>query len=126
MKSAVATLRKGVRQIVRNKRGFTLIEILIVVAIIGILAAIAVPNVTRALQTAKKNADAANVASLQNAVDMYYIDKGEWPTEGPEFQQDLVEAGYLKEAVSSPLGGTYVLKIAEDGQSATVSRQEPE
>lgn len=124
MKSAVATLGRRVRQVVRNKRGFTLIEILIVVAIIGILAAIAVPNVTRALQTAKTNADAANIASLQNAVEMYYIDNGAWP-EPEGFQTELVNKGYLKKEVSPPQGltGTYVLTIDSENDTATVSRQ---
>jgi len=125
LKSAVASLRKRVRQVVRNKRGFTLIEILVVVAIIGILAAIAVPNVTRALQTAKNNADAANIASLQNAVEMYYIDKGTWPEVGTRFQTVLVNEGYLKKPVSPPQGlpGSYRLTIDAQRNIATVTRQ---
>lgn len=125
MKSAVATLRKRVRQIVRNKRGFTLIEILIVVAIIGILAAIAVPNVTRALQTAKANADAANIALLETAVNMYYIDKGTWPATGTGFQTVLVNEGYLKTQVSPPPGltGSYRLTVDTQRNIATVTRQ---
>ncbi|MBC7082192.1 MAG: prepilin-type N-terminal cleavage/methylation domain-containing protein [Firmicutes bacterium] len=125
LKSPVATLRKRVRQIVKDKKGFTLIEILIVVAIIGILAAIAVPNVTRALQTAKTNADAANIALLETAVNMYYVDKGTWPTAGTGFQTVLVNEGYLKTQVSPPPGlpGSYKLTIDTRRNVATVTRQ---
>lgn len=122
MRSFVATLRRKARQVVRNNRGFTLIEILIVVAIIGVLAAIAVPNVTRALQTAKQNADAANIALLENAVNMYFIDTGNWPEEGPGFQTVLVDSGYLKEEVASPLGGTYTFTLSEN-DTPIVARQ---
>ena len=66
----------------RHGRGFTLIELLIVVAIIGILAAIAVPNFLNA-QTRSKIAKAeADLRTIANALDMYALDNNNYPSDG--------------------------------------------
>lgn len=59
-----------------DKNGFTLIEIMIVVAVIGILAAIALPNFTRARMTAMKNSCVANLKQIQTAVQIWAVDTG--------------------------------------------------
>ena len=59
-----------------GSRGFSLIEIMIVVAIICLLAAIAIPNFIRARQTAQKNACIANLKQLQGAIQVWAIDTG--------------------------------------------------
>jgi len=57
-----------------NKRGFTLIELLIVIAIIGIVAAIAIPNLLSALQKGKQKATMGDMKTLGNAVESYLTD----------------------------------------------------
>lgn len=66
-----------------NKKGFTLVEIMIVVAIIGLLAAIAIPNFVRARETALKNACIANLKQIQGAVQVWAIDNGALDTADP-------------------------------------------
>jgi general secretion pathway protein G len=57
-----------------NKKGFTLIELLIVVAIIGIIAAIAIPNLLIALQKGKQKATMGDMKSVGNAIESYITD----------------------------------------------------
>lgn len=60
-----------------NKKGFTLAELLVVVAILAILVAISVPIFTSKIEEAKKNTDAANIRAAKAAAVVEYLDKGE-------------------------------------------------
>ncbi len=62
-----------------KKYGFTLIELLIVVAIIGILAAIAVPNFLNAQIRAKVSRAVSDLKTLETALEMYRVDEGDYP-----------------------------------------------
>lgn len=64
----------------RSKKGLTLIELLIVVIILGALAAIAIPRITTSSTDAKRNACTTNIDTLNTAIEMYHIDHdGTWP-----------------------------------------------
>ena len=58
----------------RNSKGFTLIELLIVVAIIGIIAAIAIPNLLNAIDRGKQKRTMADMRSIGTSVESYAID----------------------------------------------------
>jgi type II secretion system protein G len=84
----------------KNQKGFTLVELMVVVVIIGILVAIAIPVYNNTLDSAKEKADAANVRTIEGAVVMYLSEKGSLPD---DFDlEDLVNAGYLTEKPQSP------------------------
>jgi general secretion pathway protein G len=63
----------------RNSKGFTLIELLIVVAIIGIIVAIAIPNLLNAIQRAKQRRTMGDIRSIATAVEAYAVDTNRYP-----------------------------------------------
>ncbi|HKY31912.1 MAG TPA: type II secretion system protein GspG [Candidatus Polarisedimenticolia bacterium] len=63
----------------RKDGGFTLIELLIVVAIIGIIAAIAIPNLMNAMDRAKQKRTMADIKAIQNGLEQYAIDMNNYP-----------------------------------------------
>jgi prepilin-type N-terminal cleavage/methylation domain-containing protein len=89
-----------------RKAGFTLVEIMIVVAIIGLLAAIAIPNFVKARTTAQKNACIANLKQIDGAKEQWALENRK--TQGDATDDTAVNA-YLKnsQAPSCPANGTY-------------------
>jgi type II secretion system protein G len=69
-------------------KGLTLIELLIVVIILGALAAIAIPRISTSATTAKRNACDTNVDTLNTAIEMYKMDNGDYPTGLTDVTQD--------------------------------------
>jgi len=91
-----------------GKGGFTLVEIMIVVAIIGLLAAIAIPNFVRARQSAQTNACISNMKQIEGAVVLYELDGNGTPTAVADLSPD-----YIKREPICPVGtASYVLTTA--------------
>ena len=82
----------------RNQRGFTLIELIVVVAIIGILAGIALVNVQTAQRKAREAALRQNLFQMRQAIDNFYADKQRYPND----LNELVP-GYLRKLPSDPI-----------------------
>jgi len=84
----------------RRREGFTLIELMIVIAIIGVLAAIAVPNFRAARERANIRACYANQKTIAGAVEMYNLDFNQNLTSIP--WNDLQANGYLQSVPGDP------------------------
>ena len=92
------------------KAGFTLVEIMIVVAIIGLLAAIAIPNFVKARATAQANACINNLRQIDAAANQFALERGKKSGDAITYPTDLTP--YIKLNASSsippcPAGGTY-------------------
>ena len=84
----------------KNRKGFTLIELMIVIAIIGILAAMAIPNFKKARASARQKACYSNIRVIQGAVEMYNMDVSSMMT--ALNTQTLITGNYLKSEPSKP------------------------
>jgi len=65
----------------RSRKGFTLVELMIVVLILGALAAIAIPRVVGGAASAKANACRTNVDLINSQIELYYANTGSWPSD---------------------------------------------
>lgn len=64
----------------RNREGFTIIELLVVMMIIGIITAIALPQYTKQVDKAKKSRAMVEIKSMKNAMEIYYAENSVYPT----------------------------------------------
>ncbi len=82
----------------RKQRGFTMIELMVVLSIILILISIAVPIYSQSILRAKEAVLRQDLFAMRSVIDQYTMDKGK----APQSLDDLVQAGYLKEIPKDP------------------------
>ncbi len=103
------------------RRGFTLIEMMIVMAIIVILIAVAVPFYQKAILRAKETVLHNNLRAIRNSIDEYAYDK----QKSPQSLQDLVSAGYLHDVPEDPIARTRDWSIIMEDAGQAVNSSEP-
>jgi len=98
---------------IKCARGFTLIEIMVVLIIIGLLAGIVVPKLMGRTEEAKRIKTAVQIKNLQSALDLYKLDSGVYPSTDQGLQA-LVEKPAVGEIPNNWKEGGYIDKIPKD------------
>lgn len=101
------------RATVTGSRGFTLLELLLVLVVLSLLASLALPVVTGGLQRARESTLKTDLQALRKAIDDYYADRGTYPGE----LEELVRNRYLRRVPVDPLTekrDSWLLVRAED------------
>ena len=104
-----------------NASGFTLIEMMIVMAIIVILISIAVPYYQRAITRAKETVLHGNLSAMRSAIDEYGFDK----QKAPQTLEDLVKEGYLHDVPRDPIAQTNDWKLIPEDAGQAVDPSQP-
>lgn len=101
-----------------NTKGFTLVEIMIVVAIIGMLAAIAIPSFMKARSTSQKNACINNLRQIEAGKEQWALETRQ--AQGVTAVTTEVDS-YMKKAPSCPSGGTYEYGVVGSNATCTTA-----
>ena len=106
----------------KRGRGFTLIELMIVISIILILVSISVPIYTNSVIHAKEAVLRDDLFTMRSVIDQYTLDK----VKAPQSLQDLVAAGYLKSIPKDPItGSTDTWQVTTDDTLMDPSQTQP-
>ncbi|WP_026970693.1 type II secretion system major pseudopilin GspG [Aliagarivorans marinus] len=105
----------------QGQQGFTLLEVMVVIVILGILASLVVPNLMGNKEQADRQKAIADIVALENALDMYRLNHSRYPTtdqglealvsqptSGPE-PRNYPDGGYLRRLPKDPWGNDYIL-----------------
>jgi len=109
-----------------SEEGFTLIELMVVILIIGLLATIVVQNLRGATDKAKRIKAEADISALKTALDRYYLDNGSYPSSDQgltalvsapsngKIPADYPPGGYIEKIPNDPWGNAYVYQSDGD------------
>ena len=105
----------------RTVRGFTLLELMIVISIIMILVAIAVPIYNQSIVRSREAVLRQDLFTLRSVISQYTLDK----QKAPQSLDDIIQAGYLRQIPNDPLTGQANWEVVQEDVLLAVDQQEP-
>jgi prepilin-type N-terminal cleavage/methylation domain-containing protein len=105
----------------RTAKGFTLVEIMIVVAIIGILIAIAVPSFLRAREISRRNACQENQSKIDGAKQQWALETNAGRTATPSWSDLVGATSYIRKSPVCPSSGTYTINDMQTDPACSLS-----
>ena len=115
-------MQAGRNHLRRSLRGFTFVELMVVITIIVLLITMAVPIYNRTILRAKESVFMSNLNSIRQVIDSYTYDK----QKAPQSLQDLVTEGYFKEVPFDPMtGSNSTWRTIQEEATQSVSQSEP-
>jgi general secretion pathway protein G len=111
----------GLRTKARRSRGWTLLELMIVISMIMILMAVAVPMYKQSIIQARESVLRSNLSTLRNVIQQYTLDK----QKAPQSLDELVTAGYLRQIPLDPMTGLPNWEPHQEDVLLSVDQQDP-
>jgi general secretion pathway protein G len=105
----------------RHSRGFTLLELMIVISVIMILMAVAIPNYNQAVVKSRESVLRANLAALRSVIQQYTLDK----QKAPQSLDDLKQAGYFRDIPLDPMTHEANWEVEQEDVMLAVDQQDP-
>ena len=115
----VRSVARG-RRLLRS-RGFTLLELMIVISIVMILMSVAVPVYNQTIVQARESVLRSNLNTIRNVIQQYTLDK----QKAPQSLDDLVQAGYLRQIPLDPMTRQPNWEVVQEDVMLAVDQQEP-
>ena len=104
-----------------NASGFTMLEMIIVISIIIILMAVAIPNYNRTVIQSRESVLRSNLSTLRSVISQYTLDK----QKAPQSLDELVTAGYLRQLPVDPMTRETNWEVVQEDVLMAVDQQEP-
>jgi general secretion pathway protein G len=119
VKTSVRRFARRIR--IERTRGFTLLELMIVLSIIMIIMAIAVPVYNQSIVQARESVLRSNLSTLRNVIQQYTLDK----QKAPQSLDDLVQGGYLRQIPVDPMTRQTNWEVVQEDMMLAVDQQDP-
>ena len=114
-------IQSGSKALRGSTRGYTLIELIIVMAIVSVLMAIAIPQYQKSIRRTKETLLHSHLQLLRTVIDEYTFDK----KKAPQTLQDLVTEGYLRAVPIDPIMGNDQWRTIQEDSLSAVDQTEP-